>query len=414
MKKRVVVTGLGALTPIGNTVQDYWNALLAGVSGANLITKFDTTNFKTKFACEVKNFNPDNFIDKKEMRFMDACSQYAMVSCLEAVSDSGIDFKQENKERIGVILGTGIGGYESIADAVNTFRDNGNSPRLSPYQILKVLGNLVAGNIALHYDLRGVSYIISSACASSSNAISSAYNYILLDKADIIISGGSEACILETPIGGFNAMRALSTKNEEFASASRPFDVSRDGFVMGEGSGILILEEYEHAKARGAKIYAELSGIGLSTDTFHVTSPNPNGLSALASMKGAIEDAHLKTTDIDHINTHATSTPIGDVSECLAIATLFEEHAYKMAINSTKSMTGHLLGAAGAIEAIATILTIKNGIVPPTINLLNQDPAIPNFNFCANKAVKKSVSAAISNSFGFGGHNSSLLFTKID
>lgn len=412
--KRVVITGLGALTPIGNTIPEYWNALQKGVSGAGPITRFNTEHFKTKFACEIKNFNPSDFIDRKELRLMDSCGQYAVVACEEAIQDSGLDMQNLNRDRVGVILGTGVGGYESIMEAVGTYLGNGEIPHLSPYLIPKVLGNMIAGSIAIRHDIKGVSYVVSSACASAAHAIADAYHYIKLGKAEVIISGGSEACILPTPVGGFNAMRALSTNNDSYKTASCPFDQSRDGFVMGEGAAVLILEEYEHAVARGAHIYAELAGVGLSTDTFHVTAPNPEGISAAAAMRNCIIDSNLKPEDVDYINAHATSTPQGDVSECKAITSVFGEHANNLLINSTKSMTGHLLGAAGAIEAVATILSVKTGKIPPTINLVNVDPALPSYNFCANHLVEKDIRVAISNSFGFGGHNASLLFTKYE
>lgn len=412
--KRVVITGLGALTPIGNTVPEYWDALQKGVSGAGLITKFNTEHFKTKFACEIKNFNPSEFIDRKELRLMDSCAQYAFVACEEALRDSGLDMENMNRDRVGVILGTGVGGYESIMEAVGTYLANNEVPRLSPYLIPKVLGNMIAGCIALRHDIRGLSYVTTSACASAAHAIADAYHYIQLGKADVIITGGSEASVLPTPVGGFNAMHALSTNNDSYMTASRPFDVSRDGFVIGEGAASLILEDYEHAVARGAKIYAELSGVGLSTDTFHVTAPNPEGISAAAAMRNCIAAASLRPEDVDHINTHATSTPQGDISECKAIGSVFGEHAYNILINATKSMTGHLLGAAGAIEAVATVLAVNTGKVPPTINLDTVDPVLPAYNFCANRMVEKDIRVAISNSFGFGGHNASLLFTKYE
>lgn len=412
--KRVVITGLGALTPIGNTVPEYWDALQKGVSGAGLITKFNTEHFKTKFACEIKNFNPSEFIDRKELRLMDSCAQYAFVACEEALRDSGLDMENMNRDRVGVILGTGVGGYESIMEAVGTYLANNEVPRLSPYLIPKVLGNMIAGCIALRHDIRGLSYVTTSACASAAHAIADAYHYIQLGKADVIITGGSEASVLPTPVGGFNAMHALSTNNDSYMTASRPFDVSRDGFVIGEGAASLILEDYEHAVARGAKIYAELSGVGLSTDTFHVTAPNPEGISAAAAMRNCIADASLRPEDVDHINTHATSTPQGDISECKAIGSVFGEHAYNILINATKSMTGHLLGAAGAIEAVATVLAVNTGKIPPTINLDTVDRVLPAYNFCANRMVEKDIRVAISNSFGFGGHNASLLFTKYE
>jgi 3-oxoacyl-[acyl-carrier-protein] synthase II len=412
--KRVVITGLGALTPLGNTVSEYWNGLLNGVSGSNLITHFDTTNFKTKFACEVKNFDPNAFIDRKVARSMDRCGQYAFVTAMEAIKDSGLDLENINKRRVGVILGTGIGGISTILEGMQFYYENGKIPKFSPFMLTRALSDMVSGNIAIHFGFSGANCVVTSACASSANALADAYHAIQLGKVDIVVSGGAEASINELGIGGFNSMNALSTRNDEFESASRPFDITRDGFVMGEGSGTLIVEDYEHAKARGAKIYAELAGVGLVTDTYHITAPHPEGEAAKWAMKTAIEDAKLEITDIGHINTHGTATPLGDISECLAIQDLFGDHAFKMAINATKSMTGHMLGAAGAVEAIATILALQHGKVPPTINLKEKDPAIPDFNFTLNHAIEHNFYAAISNSFGFGGHNASLLFSKFD
>ena len=412
--KRVVITGLGALTPIGNTVSDYWNNLLKGVSGANPISYFDTENFKTKFACEIKNFNAGNLIDRKVARFMDRCGQYAFVTAMEAIKNSGLDTEKINKQRVGVILGTAIGGIGTAIDALTAFHKNGGIPRFSPYLLTCALGDMIAGNIAVYYGFSGTNCVTTSACASSANALADAYHAIQLGKLDIVISGGAEACINQLAIGGFNSMNALSVRNEEYKTASRPFDTTRDGFVMGEGSATLIVEDYEHAKARGATIYAELAGVGLVTDTYHITAPHPRGEAAKSAMQTAIDDAKLKLTDIGHINTHGTATPLGDISECLAILDLFGEHAYKMAINSIKSMTGHMMGAAGAAEAIATILALQTGKIPPTINLQNKDPEIPNFNFVSNHATEHNFYAAISNSFGFGGHNASLVFSKFD
>jgi len=411
--KRVVITGLGALTPIGNDVTSYWDSLLLGVSGATPITRFNTDLFKTKFACEVKNFDPQVFIDRKEVRKMDLVGQYAMVTAMEAVKDSGLNFQELNTNRIGIIFGTGIGGFTSLTESFDTFYLSGKVPRLSPFFIPKILGDMIVANIALFYDLKGPSYITTSACASSANAIIDAFHLIQLGKVDIMLTGGSEALILETPIAGFNAMNALSTRNEDYLTASSPFDLDRDGFVMGEGAATLVLEEYEHAIARGAKIYAEIGGIGMSTDTHHITSPHPDGEAACNAMKLALKDAQLSIEAVDHINTHGTSTPAGDVSECLAIEKLFGSHTPNILVNSTKSMTGHLLGAAGAIEAIATILAIQTGKIPPTINIKNLDPEIPNLNFVINKMTKKDIHVALSNSFGFGGHNCSILFKKI-
>ncbi len=412
--KRVVVTGLGALTPIGNTLSEYWNGLLTGVSGANPITHFDADKFKTRFACEVKNFNILNYIENKEAHKMDPCSHYALVASMEAMKDSGIDLQKINLERAGIILGTGVGGLTTTTNTLFEFIEGGRIPKFSPYFIPKVLADIMPGWISIYFGFKGPNYTTTSACASSANAIADAYYYIKMGKADVIISGGSEACIAEPVVAGFNAMHALSTRNDECQKASRPFDVKRDGFVIGEGAGILILEEYEHAKARGAKIYAEIGGIGLTADAFHITLPEPEGTGAANSMKLAIEEANLKLTDIDHINTHGTSTPAGDLAECKAIKLLFEEHTANIPINSIKSMTGHLLGAAAAVEGIATILSIKEGIIPPTINLDEKDPLIPDLNFVIKKPLQKVIQAAISNSFGFGGHNVSILYKKVD
>jgi 3-oxoacyl-[acyl-carrier-protein] synthase II len=412
--KRVVITGLGALTPIGNTVSDYWNSLLNGVSGSNPITYFDTEHYKTKFACEVKNFDPNNFIERKIARSMDKCGQYAFVTALEAIKNSGLDLDNINKQRVGVILGTAIGGISTIIEGLESFIENGGIPKFSPFMLTRALGDMIAGNIAIFYGFSGTNCVTTSACASSANALADAYHAIQLGKVDIVVSGGAEACINKLGIGGFNSMNALSTRNEEYATASRPFDITRDGFVMGEGSGTLIVEDYEHARARGAKIYAELAGVGLVTDIHHITAPHPEGEAAKLSMQMAIDDAKLLTTDIGHIKTHGTSTPLGDISECLAIQNLFGEHAYKIAINATKSMTGHTLGAAGAIEAIATILALDTGKIPPTINLNEIDPEIPDFNFVPNHAIEHKFVAALTNSFGFGGHNASLVFSKFE
>ena len=411
--KKVVITGLGALTPIGNSVSDYWNALLTGVSGANPITRFPPENFKTKFACELKGFNVSDFLDNKEAKKMDACAQYAMVATMEALRDSGLELEKCNPERIGVILGTGIGGFYSSYESAKLFVENDFVPRFNPFFIPRVLSNLVSGYISLQYGFKGPNYVVSSACASAANAMIDACQMIQLGKADIVISGGSEACIVPTAIGGFNAMHALSTRNDDPQTASRPFDKDRDGFVMGEGAGIIILETYEHAVARGAKIYAELAGSGMAEDTYHVVAPQPYGEAAIRSMRLAVEDAGLKLTDVNHINTHGTSTPLGDVSEIKGIATLFGEHAPKMVINSIKSMIGHLLGAAPAAEAIAVIKAIEQDIIPPTINIFHRDEDIPDLNFAAQGAVKQTVDVALSNSFGFGGHNITLLFKKL-
>lgn len=413
--KRVVVTGLGALTPIGNTIPEFWDNLLNGVSGAAPITSFDTEKFKTKFACELKNFNPEDFLDKKEARKLDPFVQYAIVSTDEAVQDAGFDFSQLDTNRIGVIWGSGIGGIKTFLDEMRNFYAGDGTPRINPFFIPKMIIDIVTGHISIKYGLRGPNFATVSACASSTNAMIDAFNYIRLNMADVIISGGSEAIINEAGIGGFNAMHALSTRNDDPSTASRPFDKDRDGFVAGEGAGTIILEELEHAKARGAKIYAELIGGGMSADANHITAPHPQGLGAKMVMTNALKDAGLNTGDIDYINVHGTSTPLGDISETKAIVALFGEDAYKLNISSTKSMTGHLLGAAGAVEAIAAILAVKNDIVPPTINHFNDDPDFdPKLNFTFNTAQKRLVRAALSNTFGFGGHNASVIFKKYE
>ncbi|ADY53297.1 3-oxoacyl-(acyl-carrier-protein) synthase 2 [Pseudopedobacter saltans DSM 12145] len=413
--KRVVVTGLGALTPIGNTVEEYWNGLINGVSGAAPITRFDTEKFKTKFACEVKNFVAENFLDKKEARKLDPFVQYALVSTDEAVKDAGLDFEKLNTNRIGVIWGAGIGGLKTFLDEVTNFAQGDGTPRYNPFFIPKMIIDIAAGHISMKYGLRGPNFACVSACASSTNALIDAFNYIRLGKADIIVSGGSEAIINEAGIGGFNAMHALSTRNDDPATASRPFDKDRDGFVAGEGAGTIILESLEHAKARGAKIYAEIVGGGMSADANHITAPHPEGLGAKLVMQSALEDAGLTINDIDYINVHGTSTPLGDIGETKAILSLFGEAAYNLNISSTKSMTGHLLGAAGAVESIASILAIRNGIVPPTINHFTDDPELdPKLNFTFNEAQKREVNAALSNTFGFGGHNASVIFKKYE
>ncbi len=413
--KRVVVTGLGALTPIGNTTQEFWDGLLNGVSGAGPITGFDTEKFKTKFACELKNFNPEDHLDKKEARKLDPFVQYAMVSTAEAVKDGNFDFEKIDTNRVGVIWGSGIGGFKTFQEEMKTFFLGDGTPRINPFFIPKVIIDIVPGHISIKYGLRGPNFATVSACASSTNAMIDAFNYIRLDIADIIISGGSEAIINEAGIGGFNAMHALSTRNDDPKTASRPFDKDREGFVAGEGAGTIILEELEHAKARGAKIYAEMIGGGMSADANHITAPHPQGLGARMVMTNALRDAKLTTADIDYINVHGTSTPLGDISESRAIVDLFGEDAYKLNISSTKSMTGHLLGAAGAIEAIATILAVKNDVVPPTINHFTDDPEFdPKLNFTFNKAQKRVIRAAQSNTFGFGGHNASVIFKKYE
>jgi 3-oxoacyl-[acyl-carrier-protein] synthase II len=413
--KRVVVTGLGALTPIGNTTQEFWDALIAGVSGAGPITGFNTEKFKTKFACELKNFNPEDHLDKKEARKLDPFVQYALVATAEAVKDGGYDWEKIDTNRVGVIWGSGIGGFKTFQEEMKNFFLGDGTPRINPFFIPKVIIDIAPGHISMKYGLRGPNFSTVSACASATNAMIDAFNYIRLDIADIIISGGSEAIINEAGIGGFNAMHALSTRNDDPKTASRPFDRDREGFVAGEGAGTIILEELEHAKARGAKIYAEIIGGGMSADANHITAPHPQGLGAKLVMTNALRDAKLTTADIDYINVHGTSTPLGDVSESRAIVDLFGEDAYKLNISSTKSMTGHLLGAAGAIEAIATILAVKNDIVPPTINHFNDDPEFdPKLNFTFNKAQKRLIRAAQSNTFGFGGHNASVIFKKYE
>ena len=413
--KRVVVTGLGALTPIGNNVPDFWEALTNGVSGAAPIKSFDTEKFKTKFACEVKNFNPEDFLDRKEARMLDPFVQYALVATEEAVKDGGFDFSKLDTNRIGVIWGAGIGGLKTFLDEVSNFAKGDGTPRYNPFFIPKMIIDIAPGHISMKYGLRGPNFATVSACASSTNAMIDAFNYIRLGTADIIISGGSEAIINEAGMGGFNAMHALSTRNDDPATASRPFDKDRDGFVAGEGAGTIILEELEHAKARGAKIYAEIVGGGMSADAHHITAPHPEGLGAKMVMTKALADAGLETNQIDYINVHGTSTPLGDIQEAKAIVDLFGEDAYKLNISSTKSMTGHLLGAAGAVEALATILAIKNDTVPPTINHFTDDPEVdPKLNFTFNKAQKREVRAAISNTFGFGGHNASVVFKKYE
>jgi 3-oxoacyl-[acyl-carrier-protein] synthase II len=413
--KRVVVTGLGALTPIGNTTQEFWDGLINGVSGAGPITGFDTEKFKTKFACELKNFNPEDHLDKKEARKLDPFVQYALVATAEAVKDGGYDWEKIDTNRVGVIWGSGIGGFKTFQEEMKTFFLGDGTPRINPFFIPKVIIDIAPGHISMKYGLRGPNFSTVSACASATNAMIDAFNYIRLDIADIIISGGSEAIINEAGIGGFNAMHALSTRNDDPKTASRPFDKDREGFVAGEGAGTIILEELEHAKARGAKIYAEIVGGGMSADANHITAPHPQGLGAKLVMANALRDAKMTTADIDYINVHGTSTPLGDVSESRAIVDLFGEDAYKLNISSTKSMTGHLLGAAGAIEAIATILAVKNDIVPPTINHFTDDPEFdPKLNFTFNKAQKRTIRAAQSNTFGFGGHNASVIFKKYE
>ncbi|WP_225036092.1 beta-ketoacyl-ACP synthase II [Winogradskyella sp. SM1960] len=413
--KRVVVTGLGALTPIGNTKDEYWDALINGISGAARVTHFDAEKFKTQFACEIKNFEVTDFIDRKLARQMDKFSQYAMVASDEAIADSKIDLDAINKLRVGVIWGAGIGGLETFQDEVLNFAAGDGTPRFNPRFIPKMIADIAPGNISIKYGFMGPNYTTVSACASSANSMIDALNTIRLGTCDVIVTGGSEAAVTIAGMGGFNAMHAMSTRNESPETASRPFDANRDGFVLGEGAGAIVLEEYEHAKARGAKIYAEVVGGGLSSDAYHMTAPHPDGIGVVAVMKNCLENAGLNPEDVDHINTHGTSTPLGDVAELKAISEVFGSHAKNININSTKSMTGHLLGAAGAIEAIASILAMKHGLVPPTINHETVDENIdPELNLTLNKAQKRDIKVAMSNTFGFGGHNACVLFKKLD
>lgn len=412
--KRVVVTGLGALTPIGNTVEEYWDGLTRGVSGANLITRFDATRFRTKFACEVKNFDVQAYIPRQEARKMDWFTQYAVVTADEAIADAGIDKEKVDLDRVGVIWGAGIGGLKTFEEEVLNFGGGDGSPRFNPFFIPKMIADSSAGLISIRHGFRGPTYVTVSACASSGNALIDAFNYIRLGKMDICVSGGSEAAVTQAGVGGFNALKALSERNDDFATASRPYDKDRDGFVLGEGGAALILEEYEHAVARGAKIYCEIMGGGMSSDAYHITAPHPEGRGAYMCMKLALEDAQLPLESVDYINTHGTSTPIGDPQELKAIERLFGEHATKLNISSTKSMTGHLLGGAAAIEAVAAILAIKNQLVPPTINHFTDDPDInPNLNLTFNEPQARKVEVAISNTFGFGGHNTCVVFKKV-
>ena len=411
--KRVVVTGLGALTPIGNNLDEYWKGLTNGVSGAAPITYFDTTHFKTKFACELKNFNVADHLDRKESRKMDPCTQYAMVSVQEAFEDAGLDTEKLDSDRAGVIWGSGIGGLKTFQDEVANFATGNGVPKYNPFFIPKMIADIAAGYISIKYGFRGPNYATVSACATATNALVDAMHYIQLGKADIMISGGSEAAVVESGVAGFNAMKALSERNDDPATASRPFDKDRDGFVLGEGAGAIILEEYEHAKARGAKIYAELAGGGATADAYHITAPHPEVIGAANVMRKALHYAGLNPEDIDYINVHGTSTPLGDIAESKAIQQVFGEHAYDLNISSTKSMTGHLLGAAGAVEAIACIMAMKYGKIPPTINHFTDDDALDNkLNFTFNKAQDREVRAALSNTFGFGGHNFSVVFRK--
>jgi len=413
--KRVVVTGLGALTPLGNSVSAYWEGLLNGVSGADSITLFDASKFKTQFACELKGFNPEDYFDRKEARKLDRFSQLAVVAASQAVEHAKLNDETINKDRVGVIWGSGIGGMTTFMEEVRNFYLGDGTPRFNPFFIPKLILDIASGHISMKYGFRGPNFATVSACASSTNAIIDAYNYIRLGKADAIICGGSEAVINEAGVGGFNAMKALSERNDAPKTASRPFDVDRDGFVMGEGAGAIILEEYEHAIKRGVPIIAEIAGGGASADAHHLTAPHPEGLGAYNVMKNALEDADMRPEDIDYINVHGTSTPLGDISEVTAIQKVFGEHAYKLNISSTKSMTGHLLGAACAIEAIASILSVVNNAIPPTINHFTDDPAFDTrLNFTFNKAQHKEVRAALSNTFGFGGHNASVIFKKYE
>jgi len=413
--RRVVVTGIGALTPLGNNLHESWKSLVDGVSGANMITRFDTEKYKTKFACELKNYDSSKYFDRKEVNKLDLYSQYALITTDEAILDSGVNLESLDKDRVGVIWASGIGGLETFFLAIKNHVLGDGTPRFSPFFIPKMIGDIAAGVISIKYGFRGPNFGTVSACASSTNSIIDAVNYIRWGKADMFVTGGSEACVNEPGVGGFNALQALSTRNDEFSTASRPFDKTRDGFVLGEGSGALFVEEYEHAKARGAKIYAEIVGTGLTADAYHMTAPHPEGLGARNVMKLAIKDAGLKIEDIDYINVHGTSTPLGDISETKAITEVFGEHAYKLNISSTKSMTGHLLGAAGAVEAITAIMSIVHGVIPPTINFQVPDPDIDqNLNLTLNKAQTRNVNVAISNTFGFGGHNASVVIKKLE
>ena len=413
--KRVVVTGLGALTPIGNNIEEYWENLVNGVSGAAPITYFDAAKFKTRFACELKNFNATDFINRKDARKMDRFTQYAMVASDEAIVDSKLNLDEVNKFRVGVIWGAGIGGLETFQNEAMEFGAGDGTPRFNPFFIPKMIADIAPGHISIKNGFMGPNYTTVSACASSANAMIDALNYIRLGHCDVIVTGGSEAAITYAGVGGFNAMHALSTNNENYKSASKPFDGERDGFVLGEGAGALVLEEYEHAKARGAKIYAEVIGGGMSSDAYHMTAPHPDGIGVIAVMKNCLENAGLKPEDVDHINTHGTSTPLGDVAELKAISEVFGEHAKNININSTKSMTGHLLGAAGAVESIASILAMEHGVIPPTINHVNVDENInPELNLTLNKPQKREVKVAMSNTFGFGGHNACVVFRKLD
>ncbi len=411
--KKVVVTGLGALTPVGNNVNEFWQNISNGVSGAGPITNFDASQFKTRFACEVKNYNPSDYFDRKLARQLDKCAQFGIVSADEAIKDSNLDFDKVNLDRVGVIWGSGIGGIKTFEEEVSSFATGNGIPRYNPFFIPKMIADITPGHISIKYGFRGPNFTTVSACASSANALIDALNYIRLGKADVFVVGGSEAAITEAGIGGFNALKALSTRNDDPTSASRPFDKDRDGFVMGEGAACFVIESEEHAKARGAKIYAELAGGGMSADAHHITAPNPEGLGAMAVMRNCLEDANLEPEDVDTINMHGTSTPLGDLAESKAIVEVFGEHAYNVNINSTKSMTGHVLGAAGSIEALASVLSIQNNEVPPTINFHEIDENIdPKLNFTFNKSEKRRIDVAMSNTFGFGGHNACVVFKR--
>jgi 3-oxoacyl-[acyl-carrier-protein] synthase II len=411
--KRAVITGIGALTPIGNTLDEYWQGLISGKSGAAPITHFDASKFKTQFACEVKNFDPEAHFDRKEARKLDPYAQYALVTATEAWIDSGLNEDAIDNDRAGVIWGSGIGGLKTFYDECTEFASGDGTPRFNPFFIPKMIADIAAGHISMKWNLRGPNFTTVSACASSTNSLIDSFNYIRLGMADVIVSGGSEAAVTQAGVGGFNAMKALSQRNESPETASRPFDLDRDGFVLGEGSGCLIVEELGHALARGAKIYAEIVGGGMSADAHHITAPHPEGLGAINVMRNALRDAGMKPSDIDYINVHGTSTPLGDIAESKAIKEVFGNDAYRLNISSTKSMTGHLLGAAGAIEAIACVMAVKNDVVPPTINHYTDDPEFdPKLNFTFNKAQHRTVNAAISNTFGFGGHNASVIVKK--
>jgi len=411
--KRVVITGLGALTPIGNNVSEYWDSLIKGTSGAGMITHFDASKFKTRFACELKNFDPLNFFDRKDVRKYDNYAQYGMVAAEQGLIDSGLNLEKIDLDRAGVIWSSGIGGLDTFEREVGDYFKGDGTPRFNPFFIPKMIADIASGNISIKFGFRGPNFATVSACASSANAMVDAFNYLRLGKADVFIAGGSEAAITPSGIGGFNAMHAISTRNDDPLTASRPFDKDRDGFVLGEGGAALICEEYEHAKKRGAKIYAEIVGCGLTADAYHMTAPHPDGYGAMKAMQFALEDAGIDLEKIDHINTHGTSTPVGDVAEPKAIQGLFGEHAYRISINSTKSMTGHLLGAAGAVEAMAAILAMNNSFVPPTINHFTDDPEIDNrLDFTFNVGKKREINYALSNTFGFGGHNASIIFKK--